>query len=131
MRIEYKLIGRPHDLLADLPHERCGVIMGRYIDGGICVRRLAEVKNWHPEPELHFRMTKVDVARTVRRSLYSPLGYWHTHPAGTDPEPSPDDQEQMKCYPHYVGLVIHPESGRATWFNNNNILKIEVVPDDW
>jgi hypothetical protein len=107
----------------DTGTERAGVITAQQVGFEVVVMSLIEIPNRHDKPENHFLLDKDDILAVVRRTIYTPIGFWHTHTERHSHRPSPYDIERMKRYPRGVGLVLHPTSGTYTWFNAKGIIK--------
>lgn len=113
------------------PVERCGVITAQQVGIEVVVMALVEIPNTHEAPWNHFLMDKDDILSVVRRTIYTPIGFWHTHTREHSHRPSPHDIKNMARYPRGVGLVLHPTSGTYTWFNAKGIIKKENNNNAW
>lgn len=109
-----------------LPHEACGLLVGRVEGGEVWVTRAVPCPNQAPEGERHHRFSidpraVLNVRRTLRGSAEAIVGFYHSHPDGRA-VPSVLDLEHIRLWPETVWLIVpmvdqeaHP--GRAWWLD--------------
>lgn len=125
------LRGQVHEALRShsartLPHEACGLLIGRMETNGLLVTRAVPCPNQAPVEERHHRFVidpraVLNVRRTLRGTLESIVGFYHSHPDGRA-VPSALDLEHIRLWPETVWVIVpmvdeeayHP---RAWWLD--------------
>jgi proteasome lid subunit RPN8/RPN11 len=108
--------------------ERCALLLGsfREEDDTYVIDAVVEVKNSHREPLRHFTIKKKD-AQAALEALDSTdssiIGHLHTHPKGTNADPSYEDCINMPD--NMVGVIYHPHSRTITYYNRQGFISKE------
>lgn len=81
---------------AAYPHECCGLLLGRAVEGRVTIAEARPCRNVHPDPARHFEIDPIALIaahRAARSGGPAVVGYYHSHPAGRA-EPSATDRAQ-------------------------------------
>ena len=114
----------PHDCTAQMhrhaqatyPHECCGLLVGRLVNGDRRVERIVEMENVEPvrahdrfaiDPLAHLR-----VERELRGTDASVLGFYHSHPDHPC-RPSATDFEFASLWPDHAFLIVEVREREA------------------
>ena len=123
-------------VLADSPHEACGIIGGV----GSRVYEIIPARNIAENPEYHYQMAERDLTNALfklQKTRMSIVGFYHSHPTG-DFRPSLTDIEQA-YYPDMAYIIVGLRDGTprmAAWqIRNHEVTPIEIhvglqPPDD-
>jgi proteasome lid subunit RPN8/RPN11 len=102
--------------VAAQPHECCGLLVGRTIDGGTAViSRIAASRNVTPEASASsFEIdpsVRFSLMRELRGTGEAIIGHYHSHPLATA---APSARDLSRVYePELVWLIIGLGGGRA------------------
>lgn len=127
MNIKIRNTGIVNFLKTSHNKERCGMMFGEIEGDEVRVIRLIECPNASPNPRAHFYITRYNVEKAIRQTKLKPLGYFHTHLAEGDVEPSQKDIEQMRNYPRSFGMIYNPPSGTMTYFSHRGVIDKEFI----
>ncbi|MEO0464137.1 MAG: M67 family metallopeptidase [Pseudomonadota bacterium] len=100
------------EAVAALPHEACGLLLGRAGE----IASIRPARNVHPAPVTHFEIDPqalIDAHRAEREGGLAVLGYYHSHPTG-DPHPSPTDRA-MSARDGRIWAIIAPPDRIKFW----------------
>ena len=103
---------------ASYPHECCGLLVGRILEGGREVFETFPVENsFEDESERHHRMRilPLDYARAERAHAaegWGVVGNYHSHPEG-EAVPSRYDLEHLAPWPTMSYVVVSVRGGKA------------------
>ena len=92
------------------PDEACGLLLGRFEDGGVWVIRAVPCPNQAPAGERRTRFTidpgrVIEAERSLRGTDSEVVGFYHSHPAGR-PVPSSIDRGYMELWPEVLWLIV-------------------------
>lgn len=100
-------VGRPLHTSAERPYLYVGIIV--------------ELPNRAIDPTDNFTVYQSDVDHALRWLSYTPsdvLGYWHTHPQGSPPEPSQADLDSIALGDkNWWHCVIQTATNSMVWFD--------------
>ena len=120
------------------PFEICGALVGRLESDDARVTRLVPLPNSAEESQRRRRFAVdpvliVKLARELRRSGESLLGFYHSHP-DHEAKPSPTDLEFFRLWPETTWLILpvhagEPGPARAWWLASDaeKATELEVV----
>lgn len=111
-------------LFSATDREECGILVGEYQDDGSrLVTRVVKVENLATDPENDYAISMLDFEITAK--ALGPgehiVGFLHTHLDKHDAEPTPQDYEGAKIFPHFLNLVYKPSTGEKTWYSGVRI----------
>ena len=121
LRLTAALAGRIRTHGAETyPHECCGALLGRDVDGGREVTELLPLVNRRGDaPRNRFVVTPDDVRRAeavARERGVGVVGWYHSHP---DHPARPSDFDREHAWPYYSYIILSVEQGEprglASW----------------
>ena len=116
-----------HDLAAKIqahgmetyPHECCGAILGRDVDGRREVLGLLPLANRRDDsPRNRFEVTPGDVQlaeKTAAEKKIELIGWYHSHP---DAPARPSDFDREHAWPWYSYIIVSVQSGMPREMNS-------------
>lgn len=99
--------------VADLPHECCGVLLGRVEGERTFVSEVVETPNAAVEPTRGYEIAPralVAAHRRARDSGLEVVGYYHSHPGG---RAVPSHRDQVSAWSETSYLIVATEGGVA------------------
>ena len=96
-----------------VPHEACGLIVGRREANRVWVTRTVSCENTAPPRtrETRFEIDPrrvIEEERSLRNSEEEVVGFYHSHPA-SDPVPSVVDRSYMALWPDAIWVIVGVE----------------------
>ena len=98
---------------AAYPAECCGAMIGRSVDGGKEVVRIAPALNRRTDDPHRYLIAPDDLRRVeadARRQSLEVVGYYHSHP---DHPARPSAFDTEHAWPWYSYLIVRIDHGRA------------------
>lgn len=101
---------------ADYPHECCGLLLGRFLDGGgKAVEEIYPISNAREEAAKRnrFLISSEEFAKGdafARASGLEVVGFYHSHP---DHPSAPSDYDREHAWPAYSYAIVSVEQGKA------------------
>ncbi len=99
---------------ATYPHECCGFLLGRVLDGEKQVVDVLPAGNTRDDsPRNRYRISPdefVSVERDSRERGLEIVGFYHSHP---EAPPRPSEYDRTHAWPWYTYLIVPVNAGRA------------------
>ena len=97
------------------PHECCGLMLGRLVQGDKHILELLPAENARNESDRHNRFlisprTMFEAEKRAREKGMDVLGFYHSHP---DAEARPSRFDLDHAWPFYSYLIVSVSNGRA------------------